>query len=185
MGRPSLAAQRTDQILAATARCIERDGLASTSLELISKESGFSRSHIRHYVGSRQSLMTLAWNRIADEYFARAPDATASDVLESLFGSPQGREPGIWDLLLQAAGDKSVAPLALRTLERVERLATDAIAQIHRDEQAPEASVDASTLIYMTLGRAARHALTGRHIDVPSGTATVVPRKAQERACDG
>ena len=57
MGRPSMAAERTEQIMQATARCLQKNGLAGTTLERVSEESGLSRSHVRHYVGNRDDLL--------------------------------------------------------------------------------------------------------------------------------
>ncbi|MDI6103459.1 TetR family transcriptional regulator [Actinoplanes sp. NEAU-A12] len=57
MGRPSMAAERTEQIMRATGRCLQKHGLAGTTLERVSEESGLSRSHIRHYVGNRDELL--------------------------------------------------------------------------------------------------------------------------------
>ncbi|WP_328477478.1 TetR/AcrR family transcriptional regulator [Actinoplanes sp. NBC_00393] len=57
MGRPSMAAERTEQIMQATARCLQKNGLAGTTLERVAEESGLSRSHVRHYVGNRDDLL--------------------------------------------------------------------------------------------------------------------------------
>jgi AcrR family transcriptional regulator len=56
MGRRSLARERTVQILRAYAVCIGRFGLEAATLERVSEESGFSRGHIRHYVGNRDDM---------------------------------------------------------------------------------------------------------------------------------
>jgi AcrR family transcriptional regulator len=57
MGRPSLAAERTEQIMQATGRCLRTHGLTATTLEKVAEESGLSRSHVRHYVGNRDDLL--------------------------------------------------------------------------------------------------------------------------------
>ncbi|MEU8243023.1 TetR family transcriptional regulator [Actinoplanes missouriensis] len=57
MGRPSMAAERTEQIMQATGRCLRKNGLAGTTLERVAEESGLSRSHVRHYVGNRDDLL--------------------------------------------------------------------------------------------------------------------------------
>lgn len=57
MGRPSMATERTEQIMQATARCLQKNGLAGTTLERVAEESGLSRSHVRHYVGNRDDLL--------------------------------------------------------------------------------------------------------------------------------
>ncbi|MBB2944330.1 AcrR family transcriptional regulator [Actinoplanes lutulentus] len=57
MGRPSMAAERIEQIMQATGHCLRKNGLAGTTLERVSEESGLSRSHVRHYVGNRDDLL--------------------------------------------------------------------------------------------------------------------------------
>ena len=159
MGRPSLAAERTEQIVAAATRCVLRDGIASTSLERISEESGFSRSHIRHYVSSRDSLMALVWERISDAYFAHATAATAATTeLEALLAPASSGAPDLWALLLQAAHDPSAAPHAARTLERAERAVADALG---RDGGVRPPEREAPALVNAALGDAVRRALRG------------------------
>ncbi|BCY12793.1 TetR/AcrR family transcriptional regulator [Actinoplanes sp. L3-i22] len=85
MGRPSMAAERTEQILQATARCLQKNGLAGTTLERVAEESGLSRSHVRHYVGNRDDLL----RRFADwlytgyeaEFIGRIAGAASRDKL--------------------------------------------------------------------------------------------------------
>ena len=52
-----MATERTEQIMQATGRCLRKYGLAGTTLERVSEESGLSRSHVRHYVGNRDDLL--------------------------------------------------------------------------------------------------------------------------------
>jgi AcrR family transcriptional regulator len=78
MGRPSLAPQRTEQILQATYTCLRQHGLAGTTLERVSEESGLSRSHVRHYVGNRDDLLRT----FADWLFAGFETSLAEMVAE-------------------------------------------------------------------------------------------------------
>ncbi len=70
MGRPSMAAERTEQIMQATARCLQKNGLAGTTLERVAEESGLSRSHVRHYVGNRDDLLRRFANWLYTGYEA-------------------------------------------------------------------------------------------------------------------
>ena len=65
-----------DRLLAATYRCVERFGLAKTTIDDIAKESGISRATIyRQFAGGRDELLleTVGWelsnyfNRLADQ----------------------------------------------------------------------------------------------------------------------
>src|SRR6476619_4654656 len=65
-----------DRLLAATYRCVERFGLAKTTVEDIAKESGVSRATIyRQFPGGRDELLldTVGWelanyfNQLADQ----------------------------------------------------------------------------------------------------------------------
>lgn len=92
MGRPSVKAERREQILAATARCVARVGLAGLTLEKVSAESGMSRGHIRHYVGNREDLVLalVQWEIGKDDELAGAenePDSVPT-MLDYLYGAP-------------------------------------------------------------------------------------------------
>lgn len=65
-----------DRLLEATYRCVERFGLAKTTIDDIAKESGISRATIyRQFAGGREELLldTVGWelanyfNRLADQ----------------------------------------------------------------------------------------------------------------------
>ncbi|BBH71428.1 hypothetical protein ACTI_81130 [Actinoplanes sp. OR16] len=77
MGRPSMAAERTEQIMQATARCLRKSGLAGTTLERVAEESGLSRSHVRHYVGNRDDLLRGFANWLYTGYEAEFIDKIA------------------------------------------------------------------------------------------------------------
>lgn len=68
MGRPSLASQRSEEILAAYTRCVGRYGLDGATLERVAQESGFSRGHIRHYLGNREELREKFLSRLIGRY---------------------------------------------------------------------------------------------------------------------
>jgi len=60
MARPSLAAERRDQILDALERCLRRRGLEGTTLDAVAREAGVQRPLIRHYFGNRDELLAAA-----------------------------------------------------------------------------------------------------------------------------
>src|SRR5690242_13453554 len=95
MGRPSMAAERTEQIMRATGRCLRKFGLAGTTLERVSEESGLSRSHVRHYVGNRDDLLrgfaSWLYTGYESEFTGAVqkadPPAKLPIVLDYLFGT--------------------------------------------------------------------------------------------------
>lgn len=67
MPRPSIKAERTEQILHAFSRCVARYGLEGTSLERIADEAQLKRSLVRHFVGNRQELVVMLAQRVIDD----------------------------------------------------------------------------------------------------------------------
>jgi AcrR family transcriptional regulator len=77
VGRRSLAQERTVQILQAYAVCIGRFGLEGATLERVSEESGFSRGHIRHYVGNRDEMRRKLVQWVCDDFGDKALEMVA------------------------------------------------------------------------------------------------------------
>lgn len=57
MPRPSVAEERTRQIIDATIKTIATHGITGASLDRIAEEAGMSRGHVRHFVGNRDDLL--------------------------------------------------------------------------------------------------------------------------------
>jgi AcrR family transcriptional regulator len=68
LGRPSLIAERREQILEAFSRCLAERGLEGTTLDVIAAEAGVQRAAIRHYIGNRDQLIRAGVEHIADRY---------------------------------------------------------------------------------------------------------------------
>lgn len=94
MGRPSLAIERRRQILDGITRCVAVHGIADSSLERMAAESGFSRSHIRHYLGNRDDVILALWDHLMSPYseqvalIATDPDPAArlNALIDFMFG---------------------------------------------------------------------------------------------------
>lgn len=92
MARPSVADERTRQIIAATIRTIGARGITGTTMDRIAEEAGMSRGHVRHFVGNREDLL-----RETARYFyfdgtdgtsiLPAETTTVSDAFDFLFGA--------------------------------------------------------------------------------------------------
>ncbi len=83
MGRPSLAAERREQILAAVERCIVRHGLGGTTIARIAAEAGVQPSLVSHYFGGKDAVLDAAVERTL-ENFRRG-------FRETVAGVPAGR----------------------------------------------------------------------------------------------
>ncbi|MGO4678346.1 TetR/AcrR family transcriptional regulator [Microbacterium sp. 2MCAF23] len=57
MARPTVAAERRDQIIEATMQALAQHGVAGASLDRIAEAAGMSRGHVRHFVGNRDQLL--------------------------------------------------------------------------------------------------------------------------------
>lgn len=68
MGRRSLEEERTKQIVDAFQRCVIRYGLDGATLEKVAEEAGMTRSVIGHYVGGRDRLVDLLYQRVVGYY---------------------------------------------------------------------------------------------------------------------
>ncbi len=93
MGRPSMKAERLEQILQAFYRCVARFGLEGSTLERIAEESGLQRSLVRHFAGNREDLVQQLAERVVErsnrewgEYLTHLPaQGTVEALLDSLF----------------------------------------------------------------------------------------------------
>lgn len=91
MARPSVAAERRDQIIEATLQTVVQYGVSGASLDRIAETAGMSRGHVRHFVGNRdQLLLDTARHVFADEdgqlTILPTSVATFAQALDYLFG---------------------------------------------------------------------------------------------------
>lgn len=84
MGRPSVSAERIEQILDAYTRCVARYGIEGTTLQLVADEAGMARGNVRHYVGNRDELRRLFGKRMAARYTDRAQHVA--------YAGPEGKQ---------------------------------------------------------------------------------------------
>ncbi|TMP26884.1 hypothetical protein CWB99_17455 [Pseudoalteromonas rubra] len=68
MARPSMAAQRTEEILDALEACILKYGIQTTSLENIAETAGVKRTILRHYIGNRDDIICALSTRLRSRY---------------------------------------------------------------------------------------------------------------------
>ena len=80
MPRPSLKAQRSNEILDAFERCVARYGVEGATLERTAEEAGLQRSLIRHNVGNRDDLL----NALVDRFLMKSTNDINELVSESM-----------------------------------------------------------------------------------------------------
>lgn len=68
MPRPSMAAQRKEEILDAFEQCILQDSLETTSLEKLAEQAKMKRSILRHYIGNRDDIIIALSERFKTYY---------------------------------------------------------------------------------------------------------------------
>ncbi|MCG7561096.1 TetR/AcrR family transcriptional regulator [Pseudoalteromonas sp. McH1-42] len=68
MARPSMAAQRKEEILDALETCILQYGIQATSLESIAEAAGVKRTILRHYIGNRDDIICALSTRLRSRY---------------------------------------------------------------------------------------------------------------------
>lgn len=147
MGRPSVAAERRETIIAATVRAIATHGITGATLDRIAKEAGMSRGHVRHFVGNRDDLLVeTAKNFYFDDEAADslmpASVTSLSAALDFLFGD-EFSAPGPPNVVAHGLVEASRAiPALFAVIYKAYVGMEEAIAEFLRAE-APEADAAA------------------------------------------
>lgn len=125
MARPSVTAERREEILAAFARCVARDGVEGASLQQVAEEAGLARALLRHHVGNREDMILALAERFCRDSLAEMAALIAllpnknrlAKLIDALFTADyasSAQELQIGDALITAAGNRP----ALRKLLR-------------------------------------------------------------------
>lgn len=117
MGRPSVKAERTEEILKAFERCVVRYGVDGATLERLADEAKLQRSLIRHYVGNRDDLLQALLDRFlahSDQssqlFFSSLPEEKPAQVMvDSLFdvSHSDSSQAAVGNALIVAANNNS------------------------------------------------------------------------------
>lgn len=170
MGRPSLAAERREQILDAVTRCVGYFGMEGTTLERVAEASGFSRGHIRHYLGNREQMLEEFQNRLTSRYIQGMQDIAAgsapgrADALVAfLFGKEWGPGPdsaAINALMWAAARNEPVRAHLRTSYLAMERILVKALRSDYPDATASECSATAYTLLCLAFAHSSLQELS-------------------------
>lgn len=158
MGGPSMAAERREQILDAVTRCVGEYGLDGTTLELVAEVSGFSRGHIRHYVGNREEMLKQSRDRLTSRYTERMrevcgaakPGERGAALVDFLFGrewAPGADNSAINALMWAAARDDVVRSHLRGSYLAMERTLSRALRADYPEAPAAECATTAYTLL--------------------------------------
>jgi AcrR family transcriptional regulator len=153
MARPSLAAERREQILDGVERCIIKHGLANVTYERIAEEARVQPTLIPHYFGNKQAVMSAAVERTL---------ANVLGLVDEVVGEAHGRER--IDRLIELVFSGALA------IPQVGQLADELIAVSYFDEETRLRIFE----MYRHLERVAVDAVRGAYPDVPRPEADAV-----------
>ena len=109
MGRPSLAAERREQILDAYEVCLARYGVEGATLEKVGEAAGLARPLIRHNIGNRDALL--------DAFVARFLERSAESLEELTQALPSlGGASALVDVLFDPRYSDAKAVLVAEAL---------------------------------------------------------------------
>jgi AcrR family transcriptional regulator len=192
MGRPSMAAERREQILAAVSQCVGEYGLEGTTLERVAEASGFSRGHVRHYVGNREEMLAQFQDRLTSRYASRMrevseaaePGERGTALVRFLFGqewAPGADSSAINALMWAAARNEPVRDHLRASYLAMERILTRALRGDYPDAPAAECASTAYTLVCLAFAHSTLLELSfpaARQRSVDSITARLLDRLA-------
>ncbi|WP_062516384.1 TetR/AcrR family transcriptional regulator [Demequina gelatinilytica] len=184
MARPSVAEERTRQIVDATIRTIGERGITGASLDRIAVAAGMTRGHVRHFAGNRETLLREAARHFYTDGSERgsilpAGTATVAAALDHLFGAPftdPGQENAVVLGFVEAARtDPELAALLTGAYASTHAVLADLLAAEH-----PDAPPDAcNEVAYGVVGIALHHVFLNDIASSSEGAARA--RRSAER----
>ncbi|MBV1921373.1 MAG: hypothetical protein KUG73_11875 [Pseudomonadales bacterium] len=148
MARPSVKAERTEEILIAFEQCVAQYGIEGATLERLATQSGLQRSLVRHYVGNREELITALIDRFLSQtrisfgelfsHLTSLEDNQELMMINMLF------DPDYLDstqtavasaLITYSGGHPDIANLLRIWIEDIESGITDVLKKSHENEE--------------------------------------------------
>jgi AcrR family transcriptional regulator len=187
-----LAAERREQILDAVSRCVGEYGLEATTLERVAEASGFSRGHIRHYVGNREDMLQQFQERLGARYELRIQEITdtagpgqrGKALVRFLFGKewgPAEDNSAINALMWAAARNESVRSYLRATYLGLERALARGLRADYPHAPAAECASTAYTLLCLAFAHSTLQELsypTARQRSITAVTTRLLDRLA-------
>lgn len=152
MARPSVAAERREQIIEATMTTIAEHGISGTTLDRIADAVGMSRGHVRHFVGNRDRLLhdtaVAVFSDESGDVGTILPPGT-TDVHGALdylfgpeFGAPDVENAVVLGLVELSRGAPEIAQVLTDSYTATRMHLADLVTREH-----PDASRDACTTV--------------------------------------
>lgn len=139
VGRPSLQAQRRQEIIDAFIELVAVQGLESTSLDEVAAKAGIKRPAMRHFIGNRDQLIAAAVEQITHNALAglEAPLALPQ-VIATLFDPARMEsfdvsERAWWELLPEAIRAADTRAAVKQSYDRLNEVIAAALRQDHPD----------------------------------------------------
>lgn len=147
--RPTLAPQREAEILRALEECIREVGIAGLTVQKVAERSGFSRGHVRHYLGNKadqlRALIDVYSDRYASTLEEQAREVPLLDrralILSELFGETwleaRPEDDAVLDHLSAYASSNPDSGISLAPMyERILAVIVDALTPVLDLEEA-------------------------------------------------
>lgn len=170
MGRPSVAPERRQQIIAITLQSIATYGVRWTTLERVADMADMARGHIRHFAGNRDDLITTAARvfyfgeeSIDEKDIKHAassapiikPGSTVSEALDYLFGEfgePGSKNAAAFSFHDASRSMPSVHEIVLHAYMGMHESLSAALKEEHPSTSAEDCSRVAYGLVSMAIG---------------------------------
>lgn len=184
MARPSVAEERTRQIVDATIRTIGAHGITGASLERIAEEAGMSRGHVRHFVGNREELLRESARRfyydgMEGESVLPAGTTDVGSALDFLFSdefaAPGNENAVVLGFVEAARTDPVLARLLVSAYQGTHHL----LAELLRADHPAADRAACESVAYGVVGIALHNVFLSDIASEATGTATA--RAAAER----
>ncbi|WP_422369561.1 TetR/AcrR family transcriptional regulator [Pelagibius sp.] len=125
MARPSVTAERREEILDAFAHCVARDGVEGASLQQVADAAGLARALLRHHLGNREDMILALAERFCrqsleemDELIALLPKKKRLEkliaVLFTAAYASSNQELQVAGALVNAAASRPILKKMLR-----------------------------------------------------------------------
>ena len=166
--RPSLADTRRAEILRALEECIREVGVSALTMQQVADRSGYSRGHVRHYLGNKNDQLRALVELYSERYASslerlvdEAPGRKRETVLRELFGetwlSADTQDDVVLDYISAYALSHPDAGVSLAPLyQRVVVVVADSLREVTSSD---DAKSRARTLVALAFGVASMMSL--------------------------
>ncbi|GLP76622.1 hypothetical protein TUM20983_37320 [Mycobacterium antarcticum] len=148
-GRPTISAQRRQQIVHAFIGLLGERGLAGVTLDDVARAAGIQRAALRHFVGNRQDLVAATIEELSRRHASTVRELIAEspsidDLISALFSNEwvtdMRAEDAAFDVLMQEGTRDAATRGFIRAAYDV--LLTEIAAALRRGSQRPGTDID-------------------------------------------